>query len=214
MPSEKVNWVFYLTFPFYITNPKKIKFFEKVSEFRQQTRHWNVLIVLGYWYLLQSSFLINLNLFYVKIGEPHTKTKLSTVSRQLSSFKCFPWSSFESKDSFCFTKVKIFDFFSWFFLGATLKSQKCSKTEALLEIWQVPRHTRIELHVQRWTGRVLHSLPKWYILKSLKFLANNLDTLNLDILCINDYFFICICIWIKMQHVRLVNWHTRPYLAC
>ena len=142
MPSEKVNWVFYLTFPFYITNPKKIKFFEKVSEFRQQTRHWNVLIVLGYWYLLQSSFLINLNLFYVKIGEPHTKTKLSTVSRQLSSFKCFPWSSFESKDSFCFTKVKIFDFFSWVFLGATLKSQKCSKTEALLEIWQVPRHTR------------------------------------------------------------------------
>ena len=33
----------------------------------------------------------------------------------------------------------------------------------------------IELHVQRRTGRVLHSLPKC-ILKSFKFLGNNLDT--------------------------------------
>ena len=37
-----------------------------------------------------------------------TKTsKLSTVSHPLSSLKCFPWNSFESKDSFCCTNVKI-----------------------------------------------------------------------------------------------------------
>ena len=58
--------------------------------------------------LLQSSFPINLNSFYVKIGEPLTKTsKLLTFSRPFSNLKCFPWNSFESKDSICCTNAKI-----------------------------------------------------------------------------------------------------------
>ena len=106
--------------------------------------------------LLQFSFPINLNSFYVKIGEPLTKTsKLLTFSRPFSNLKCFPWNSFESKDSICCTNAKIkFYFF-----------------RSLYEIL-----TRIELHVQRRTGRALYSFhPNKCILKSFKFLANSFD---------------------------------------
>ena len=54
------------------------------------------------------SFPINLNLFYIKIGEALTKTsQLSAVSYPLSRLKCFPWNSIESKNSFYCTNVKI-----------------------------------------------------------------------------------------------------------
>ena len=59
------------------------------------------------------SFPINLNLFYIKIGEALTKTsQLSAVSYPLSRLKCFPWNSIESKNSFYCTNVKIK---FWFF---------------------------------------------------------------------------------------------------
>ena len=125
------------------------KIFKNVLEFRQQICHWNALIVLGYWYisLLQSSFPINLNSFYIKIGEPFTKTsKLSTVSCPLSNLKCFPWNSFESRDSFCCINVKIEFYFFMSDYEILEKKQK----------WG----TRIELHAKRQTGRVLYSLPK------------------------------------------------------
>ena len=45
---------------------------------------------------------------YYKLESPVTRaSKLSTVSRALSSLYCFPWNSFESKDSFCCTNNKI-----------------------------------------------------------------------------------------------------------
>ena len=58
-------------------------------------------------------FLWILNLFLTKFlawlpGEPLIKrSKISNVSHPLSSLKWFPWNSFESKDSFCCTDVKI-----------------------------------------------------------------------------------------------------------
>ena len=59
------------------------------------------------------SFPINLNLFYIKIGEPLTKTsQLSAVSYPLSRLKSFPWNIIESKNSFYYTNVKIK---FWFF---------------------------------------------------------------------------------------------------
>ena len=88
---------------------QKNKIFENVLEFRQEICHWTILIVLGCWSmtLLQSSFPINLNSFYV-IEEALTKTsKLLNVSRPISSLKCFLWNSFKSKDLFCCTNVKI-----------------------------------------------------------------------------------------------------------
>ena len=89
----------------------------------------------------------NLNSVYVKIGEPLTKAwKLSTVSRPLCSLKCVPWNSFELKDLFCCTNVKIkFKFFRSDYEISEMKQK-----------WD----TRIELHVQRRTNRVLYRLPK------------------------------------------------------
>ena len=108
--SQKMNGISYLPWHFCITNHEKNKVFKNFLEFRQQICHWTVLIVLGYWLitLLESSFLINFNLFYAKTGQPFAKIwKLSTVSRPFSSLKCFAWSNFETKDSFCCTYVKI-----------------------------------------------------------------------------------------------------------
>ena len=76
---------------------KTYSLYENFLEFRQHIYFWNVLIVLGYWKttLLQSSFPVNLDSFYVKIGEPLTKkSKFSTVSRRLSSLKLFSQEKF------------------------------------------------------------------------------------------------------------------------
>ena len=146
--SQKVNWISYLPFPFCITIYKKNKIFGNVLEFRQQICHGNVLIVLGYWEitLQQSSFPINLNPFYVKIEEPLTEIlKPSTLSRPFSSLKCFSWNSFESKDSFCCTDVKIKNFFRRDYEISEMKQK-----------WS----TGVEVHVQKRTGRVLYSLPE------------------------------------------------------
>ena len=77
--------------------------------------------------LLQCSFPVNLNSFYVKIGEPLTKTsKLSAVSHPLSSLKCFPWNKRNERNHFAVLMLKS----SFNFLGATMKSQKQRKNEA------------------------------------------------------------------------------------
>ena len=69
---------------------------------------------------------------YVKIGEPLTKTpNLSTVSSRISSLRCFPWNSIESKDSLSFN-----------ILGVTMKSQKYGKSEALIDVGLVSRHSK------------------------------------------------------------------------
>ena len=63
-----------------------------------------------YWQitLLQSSLTINLNSFYVKIGERITKTwKLLPFSRQLSSLKLFFQEKLWIKGFICCTNVKI-----------------------------------------------------------------------------------------------------------
>ena len=112
--------------------------------------------------LLQFSFPINLNSFYVKIGEPLTKTsKLSTVSRPLSSLKCFPWNSFDQRIHFAVLMLKS----SFNFLGATMKSQKWRKSETLGSSYTF----KDEL------GEYYTVCKNKCLLKSFKFLANNLD---------------------------------------
>ena len=146
-PKNELSILSYISF--LQCESQKNKIFEIVLEFRQQICHWNILVMLMYWQiiLLQSSFLINLNSFYVKIGELLTKTsKHSIVSRPLSSLKCFPWNSFESKDFLCCTDVNIK--FQLFRRGYEISEMK--------QKWG----TRIELHVQRRTGRVPYSLAK------------------------------------------------------
>ena len=68
-PKNKFKILSSISYSHY--KPKKKKTFESISEFRQQICPWNLLIVL--WdiekiTLLQSSFPINLNSFYVKLG--------------------------------------------------------------------------------------------------------------------------------------------------
>ena len=71
------KWTEYLILHFLFTlRITKNKIFGNVFEFRQQVWHWNVLIESGYWKITfqQFSFSINLNSFYVKLGEPLRKT--------------------------------------------------------------------------------------------------------------------------------------------
>ena len=79
-PKNELSILTSISFLHYESQKNKI--FENILEFREQVCHWNVLIVLGYWYItfLQSSFPINLSLFYVKIGEPLTKTSFKTLN--------------------------------------------------------------------------------------------------------------------------------------
>ena len=72
---------------------------------------------------------------------------------------------------------------SFNFLGATMKSHKWSKGQ-----------TRIKLHFQRRTGRVLYILPKKMYIKVFWILSKQpWYTFYLDTLCINDYFLMYIC---------------------
>ena len=41
-----------------------------------------------------------------------------------------------------------------------MKYQKSTESEALLEIGEVPRHTKNRMHAQRQADRVIYSLPK------------------------------------------------------
>ena len=52
---------------------------------------------------------------------------------------CFPWNRFESKDSFCYTNIKS----KFYFLGAIMKYQKFSESEALHEIGEVKQFAQI-----------------------------------------------------------------------
>ena len=65
--------------------------------------------IILYWQitLLLSSFTMNLNSFYVKIGERITKTKLLPFSRQLSGLKLFFQEKLWIKGFICCTNVKI-----------------------------------------------------------------------------------------------------------
>ena len=106
--SQIMNWVSSISHLHYESKKKKKKY-ENVLEFRQQICLWNILIV---WWGIDKypsqCFPVNLNSFYVKIGEPLTKiSKLLTVSRRLSSLNFFFLNSFESKDSFCCPNVEI-----------------------------------------------------------------------------------------------------------
>ena len=152
-PKNELSTSSSISFSHYESQKNKI--FENVLEFRQEVCHWNVLIVLGCWSitLLQSSFPINLNSFYV-IEEVLTKTsKLSTLSRPISSLKCFPWNSFKSKDLFCCGNVKIK---IWFFRsGYEISEMNYTFKDGLAQYYTV--------------------CPNKCILKSFKFLANNLD---------------------------------------
>ena len=126
-PKNELSTSSSISFSHYESQKNKI--FENVLEFRQEVCHWNVLIVLGCWSitLLQSSFPINLNSFYV-IEEALTKTsKLSTVSRPISSLRCFPGIFLNQRIYFAVLMLKS----SFNFLGATMKSQKWSKSEPL-----------------------------------------------------------------------------------
>ena len=69
---------------------------------------------------MQSSFPINLNLFYVKNGEPLTKTlKLSTVSRPVV-WSVFPGIVLNQRIRFAVLMLKS----KFNFLGLTMKYQK------------------------------------------------------------------------------------------
>ena len=122
------------------------------------------------------------------------QSKFSTVSHPLSRLKCFPGNSFESKDSFCCT-----------ILGATMKSHKWCKSEALC----YDRTTRSKTY---WQSTIQFAQTD-VSLKSFKFLANNLDIHFTWTYCILMIFLMCICRQIKVQHMHLVNWYTRSYLA-
>ena len=106
-PKNELS-IFHFSFTLRIKKKKKKKN-ENVLEFRQQICLWNVLIVWwGIGKYRSQCFPVNLNSFYVKIGEPLTKiSKLSTISRRLSSLNFFLLNSFESKDSFCCPNVEI-----------------------------------------------------------------------------------------------------------
>ena len=65
-------------------------------------------------------------------------------------------------------------------LGAITKCQKCSESETLHEIWEVFRYAKDETAQLKtyWQGATQFFSNKC-ILKSFKFLANNLDTVNI-----------------------------------
>ena len=125
----------------------------------------------GYWKitLLQSSFLINLNLF--------TKTpKLQLLAAYSVVWSVFPGIVLNQRIYFAVLMSKS----SFTFLGAIIKSQKWSKSEALGSNYKFKDGT-IEYHLV---------CPNKYILNSFKFLANNFDIYiyYLDTMYINDYF--------------------------
>ena len=179
-PKNELSTSSSISFSHYESQKNKI--FENVLEFRQEVCHWNVLIVLGCWSitLLQSSFPINLNSFYV-IEEALTKTsKLSTVSRPISSLKCFPGIFLNQRIYFAVLMLKS----SFNFLGATMKSQKWSKSEALGS-----NYTFKDGLAEYFTV-----CPNKCILKSFKFLANKLH--------IHFTWTHCICMYILMYICR------------
>ena len=151
-----MNWVSYLPFPFYITNHKTIKFLETFWNLDKTFAIEMCHLCCGI-DLLQSSFSINLNSFYVKIGNLLQRHQNSTVSRPLSSLNCFSWNSFE----FVVLMLKS----SFDFLEVTMKSQKWSKSEVLGSNYM-------------FKGRLAEYYkvcPNKCILKSFKFLASSLD---------------------------------------
>ena len=130
----------YLIMHWWKPTPCMVKKIENVLEFRQQMCLWNVLIV--WWGIGKYSsqcFPINFNSFFVKIGEPLTKTsKLWTVSRRLSSLNFFSWTVLDQQIHFATQTLKS----SFNFLGAIMKCQKCSESETLHETGEVLRYAK------------------------------------------------------------------------
>ena len=120
--------------------PCMVKKIENVLKFRQQMCLWNVLIVWwGTGKYFSQCFPINFNSFFVKIGEPLTKTsKLSTVSHRLSSLNFFSWTVLDQQIHFAAQTLKS----SFNSLGAIMKCQKCSESETLHETGEVLRYAK------------------------------------------------------------------------
>ena len=97
-----------------------------------------------------------MSLFYIKIGEPLTKaSKVSTISRRLGSLKLFslepfPWIHFT---------VPIFKS-SFNFLGAIMKYQKYSESEALRKFGEFLHYPKDRIARLKMDDRVINSLPK------------------------------------------------------
>ena len=111
---------------------------------------------------LAIQFFINLNSFYIKIGEFLTKTSNSQLLVVHSVvWSIFPGIVLHQRIHFVVLSLKS----SFNFLGATMISQKWSKTEALGS-----NYTFKDGLAEFYTF-----WPSKCILKSFKFLANNLD---------------------------------------
>ena len=111
---------------------------------------------------MQSSFNINLNSFYVKIREPLTKTS-NTQLLVIHSVICsaFPGIVLNQRIHFAVPMLKS----SFNFLEVTMKSQKWSKGEVL----------GLNCTLKDGLPEYCTVCPNKCILKSFKFLANNLE---------------------------------------
>ena len=134
-PKNELS-IFHFLFTLRIIKKKKI---ENVLEFRQQICLWNVLIV---WWGIgkypSHCLPINLNSFYVKIGnllQKHENSQLLVVD---SVVWIFSWTVLNQRIHFAVQRLKS----SFNFLGTIMKCQKCSESEALHEIGEVLRYAK------------------------------------------------------------------------
>ena len=131
-------------------------------EFRQQICYWNVLIVINNLPSVQFSYKFE----FILCKNCGTSYKKINQNSQLSVVHSVVWSVFPGivlNQRIYFTVLMLKSSFN--FLGATMKSQKWSKSEPL----------RSSYTVKNGLAEYYTVCPNKYILRSFKFLSNNLD---------------------------------------